>query len=434
MGFLKSVMKRIFMPFQKVFGWFKRASIKKKIFIIVVAVILILIIGSQFASNGSNGYVFEEVKRQSITEVVAESGNVVTAGKTDVYSPSQGIVEELYIKNGDIVTIDQPLFKVKSTATEDEKAAAYADLAAAQSALKTAHQTKISLQSALETARIAVLDAQQDVDDLNDNRNNGRDNPATGDKYTQLEIDSIEASLKQERLDFDTAEKKYVEAGIAINSAQAALTKASLAHESTKDRVIKSPSIGTVSNLAISLGSSVTPQTTTILGESSTPVLTIANFSSNQIVLEVNESDISKLQVGQKATIDPDALDNKTYNGIVTKVDDIGMDDDGVIVYNAYIEITNSDDQLKSGMTVDVDIVTSEIENVLTVPNAAVKPYQGGRAVRVLDDQGEIEFIPVVTGVKGETLTQIVEGLSEGQEIIVSLTNENIERSGGLGF
>lgn len=413
-------------------SWVKKLSGKTKIVIVVIIVLIIIITVYQALLKKDSEYNLATVKRVTIAEIVAETGNVVTAGKTDVYSPSKGIVEDLYVDNRDIVGIDQELFKVKSTATEDEKAATYASLTSTQSDLKTTEQAKLTLQTQLEQARKAVIDAQQAVDNVRDEPN----------AYTQLGKDSIDSALTSARWNFNAIEKKYVEADVAIGAAQAAFTKARLAYESTKDRIIKSPTIGTVSNLSTSIGDVVIASSgssnVTIPGlniPTVPPVLTIANFSSNGIVVKLNETDILNVRVGQEVVIDPDALKNTKYKGVVKRVDDIGTDGQGVVTYNVYIEILDADEKLKSGLTVDVDIMTKTVKNALSVPNSAVKPYQGGRAVRVVNQKTkEIDYVFVKTGIKDAERMQILEGLKEGQEIITSLTNEQVERPGLLGL
>ena len=89
-------------------------------------------------------------------------------------------------------------------------------------------------------------------------------------------------------------------------------------------------------------------------------------------------------------------------------------------------------DQVQRGMTADVDITVANKENILTVPSSAVKPYQGGKAVRVVGENGEIEFVVVEVGSKGEGRTEILSGIEEGQEVIVTLANDQVERSGGF--
>lgn len=410
---------------KKIITWIRAISWKKRVILIVALVAILFTFFWKSRSNIENGYIFETVAPHNITEVVSESGNLTIAGMTEVFSPTNGIISEVYVTNGSLVGKDEDLFKVTSTATEDDRAAALATLAAKQAALKKAEQTKITLQSSLEAARKSILDAQEAVDNKNDALSNDPN------VYSTNEADSIDSALTSARYTFNAAEKKYVEADIAIGSARAAVASAKLAYDSTKDRIIKSPTIGTVSNISLAVGNSVTANGGTGLVQA----LTIANFSSNQIVLEINETDIGKIQVGQTATIYPDALPNNEYMGIVRRLDDIGKDDEGVITYNVYLDIVNPESELKSGMTVDVDILTNELTEILSVPNAAIKPYQGGKSVRILNrDTQELENVPVTIGVKGEKYTQILDGIEEGTEIVVSLTNDKAERTGPLGF
>ena len=97
--------------------------------------------------------------------------------------------------------------------------------------------------------------------------------------------------------------------------------------------------------------------------------------------------------------------------------------------YNAYVTILNADAQIRSGMTADVTITTKKRRDVLTVPNSSVKPYKGGRAVRVLDEKTkEVTYIPVEIGIRGKDRTEIIKGISEGTGVITALPNDQIER------
>jgi len=420
------IWKFITIPFR----WFWHLSWKKKSLIIIGLIILLVIIGQLIPKDLTKGYEFTTPEIRDITQVVSESGTIVTASQTPVFSPSTGTVAELYVHNGDLVGLDQPLFKVISTATEDEVAAAVASVSSAKAALNTAEQAKLTYQTQLEQARQTVLSTQSTVDAMNDRLKESQDNPSTGRPYIQLEIDTINSSMTSALYSFKTVEKKFVEADQSICSAGAALHSAQLAYESTQDRVISSSDIGTVSNLSVSQGDSVAaPTAATIV--SARPVLNVANFTSNRITVEIRESDIDKIIPGQSVTIEPDSLHDQTYQGIVDRVDDIGTIIAGVTKYYTYINILNPDDQLKSGMTVDVDITTQTAEQVLSLPNAAVKPYQGGRAVRVLDHKGEIEYLPVTIGLKGTQYTQIIDGLTPDTQVIISASNNKVSSPGG---
>jgi len=106
-----------------------------------------------------------------------------------------------------------------------------------------------------------------------------------------------------------------------------------------------------------------------------------------------------------------------------------------VVIYNVYAKFENSDSKIRQGMTVDVDIITSEMRDVLSVPNASIKPYQGGKAVRIPDNstKEKFKYVPVIVGVRGDEKTQILKGLTDGQEVITTVANENVKRPGLFG-
>ena len=80
-----------------------------------------------------------------------------------------------------------------------------------------------------------------------------------------------------------------------------------------------------------------------------------------------------------------------------------------------------------------VTLITKKIQDVISVPNTSVKPYKGGKAVRILKNN-EVVYIPIEIGVVGKERTQILKGVQEGQEVIVALPNEQLKRSGFLSL
>ena len=80
-------------------------------------------------------------------------------------------------------------------------------------------------------------------------------------------------------------------------------------------------------------------------------------------------------------------------------------------------------------MSADATIITKTLEDVLSVPSSSVKPYQGGRAVRIMKNN-KIAYLPVKIGVRGKSKTEIISGISQGQEVITALSNEQIKRPG----
>jgi multidrug efflux pump subunit AcrA (membrane-fusion protein) len=119
----------------------------------------------------------------------------------------------------------------------------------------------------------------------------------------------------------------------------------------------------------------------------------------------------------------------------VKRVDQVGVLDQGVVVYSVYLVIGEADEKILPAMTASVDIELEKKEDVLVVPNKAVKVYQGDKAVQVMDKKtDQIIYLPVQIGPKGLMNTEIVLGLEEGQEIIVGEESNNDSSSQPRGM
>jgi multidrug efflux pump subunit AcrA (membrane-fusion protein) len=136
-------LKPIIKPFKRLFSWFKKTRMRNKIIIIVLMLIAAYFISGRIRNaNKPPEYLTQKVEVNTIEQIVSETGNVNSSGIVDVYSNSTGMIEEIYVEDGDEVKENQNLFKVHSTATQQEKATAYASYQNAVSAEKTAEQNK----------------------------------------------------------------------------------------------------------------------------------------------------------------------------------------------------------------------------------------------------------------------------------------------------
>lgn len=444
MRLITNIINKIKRPFI----WFKNTRKRNKVFAIIALLIVGGIIAAQIqAATAKPPYVIQKVERGNIEQLVSETGNVETAGRVDVESTATGIIEEIYVSNNDSVQIGDTLFRVRSTASDQEKASANASYQSAVSALVTARQTKDSLDAAMWAKRQAMLNAKN----TRNFKDNNTKNPTTNSNYTDLEKQSIDDAVVIAEKDFAASEKKYKEADVAVSAAQAQATSALLSLQATQDITIKSPTNGTVTNLSYRVGDKVSAgsgglSSSSALGGSSatsalssngggSAVLTIANLVNYSIKLAINEVDIPKIKVGQTADVSLDAFPERKFDGLITHVDAVGTNSQGVVTYNVVIDITDPISAIRPGMTANVDISVDKANNVLNVSNSAVKPYKGGKAVRVVDPSTkEMKFIPVEIGLKGDDKTEIVKGVSEGQEVITSLTNDQVQRSSGSPF
>ena len=397
---------------------FKGASRKKKIVVvgIVLAVGIFGIIQYRNATKPPD-YFIEAAKIDSLVELVSETGNVTTAGVTPVYSTTTGVVDEVLVENGDVITEDQELFSVKSTATKQEQDAALATYMTTKSALETAKATQLSAQATL----FGKWDTFKEL--------------AEGDEYE--EEDGTPKYVERGVAEFHVPEKEWLAAESAYKNQQQIVSEKSVAasaawqaYQATQDGKLTALLGGVVRNLGVAKGDLVTVPTPIL---SVTPALILEDESVEAIIMvAVNETDAIKVKEGQKAELEFDAISSKTFIASVDRVDTIASPEMGVIKYNVYLLLEEDVAQLQRGMTVDVDITVASLDNILTVPSSSVKPYQGGKAVRVVDKDGEIEFVPVVAGSKGDGKTEILSGIEEGREVIVTLTNEQNERSGGF--
>lgn len=438
---LVDMVKKISNTLRRFLRWFWHASWLKKIGVIILSLILISVITSPFRAKKTQ-YTTDTVSRGSITSIVSESGNVTNAGAVDVPSITTGVIQTIYVANGDTISAGQNLFQVKSTASPQDQASAYANYLNAVSGEETAEQNKIGAQASLEQARQAVLTASSNVTTMHNNIGGSKNNPATGQSYTQNDIDSINSALTSARESFSEAEKKYEQAGAPIAAAQASVNSTWLTYQATQDSTVTAPVSGVVENLSVSVGDKVTASSNAnaasamAASSSLSPVLYITTNDTSTIKAQVNEVDIPQLRLGQSATITLPAISNKTFHGNIIKLDTIGTNTSGVITYNAYISITDPSDMIRPSMTADVDIKTAQHSNVLTVSNEAIKPYKGGKAVQVLTNKpapNNLKFVPVVIGIKGINRSEILSGVTEGTKVVTGTVQPSPTPAAGGG-
>lgn len=239
------------------------------------------------------------------------------------------------------------------------------------------------------------------------------------------------AEFQTSQDDWLAAEKNYKDQQTAVAAARAKVSSTYLAYQSTKDALVKAPVEGIVKNVAVSSDDSVSASTALVKAPS---VLSIVNSDKIGVLVKIGQTDISKVKMGQEVELLPDAYKDAEYKGKVVRKDDIGDSSSGVVTYNTYIDFMDADERLRPGMTIDANIVTKRLKDVLTVPNSAIVPYKGGKAVRVLGKGDEVKYIPVEIGSRGDSRTQILNGIKEGQEIVVSVTSDSLKGSGLLGL
>ena len=215
----------------------------------------------------------------------------------------------------------------------------------------------------------------------------------------------------------------------SIQNAQDSLRNAQLSMENTREQLenytVTAPVTGTVVDKSKQAGE-------TVSGSGADQTLcTIYDLSYLEMTIDIDELDISKVAVGQEVTVTADAVEGKSYTGVVTKVSVVGTTSMGITSYPATVRIDQTDGLLP-GMNVDAEIVLSQAENTLAIPSAALS--RGNRVLVTADSpsaknapqQDENRpmtapdgyvYVEVQTGQSDDNYVEILSGLTEGDTV-----------------
>ncbi len=217
---------------------------------------------------------------------------------------------------------------------------------------------------------------------------------------------------------------------IAILEAQiqSAATNLALAELRLKQAQIIAPIAGRVASVAVHAGELASP---------GTPVITLLDEKAFHIDVNVDEIDIDQVETGQHVAISLDALPNLTVDGVISEIaPTAALAGGGVVSYLVTINIVDAGGaELRPGMSANAAIVVEEIDDVLIVPNWAVRlDRETGQAFvnRLLPD-GRVEEIAVETGLRNEQVSQVVAGLNAGDEVVITSERETFSFFGGGG-
>ena len=145
----------------------------------------------------------------------------------------------------------------------------------------------------------------------------------------------------------------------------------------------------------------------------------------------VDEIDIYKVKVGQKAIVIVDALPNVELKGKVTFISPFGTRETGVVEFPVTISLEPTEIELKGGLTATADVIVEEHKNIIMIPNRAIKGSPGDYWVEVVIDEKKVstEKRPVVLGAQNDQFSEVISGLSEGERIIVEATRGRVPTS-----
>lgn len=248
-----------------------------------------------------------------------------------------------------------------------------------------------------------------------------------GEVLAVLDSRALQQTLEQLRVKMDVAKANYERAAELVEIGGYSLQQLDTAFEAYEvartnyeskladlgDYTITTPISGIV------IGKPLEEGQTVVQGISAAQVMMkIADLTEMQIEADVDETDIGKVKVGQNVSFTIDTYSGKTFTGTVTKISNQSTTTNNVIYYTVYVAVHSTDYDLKPDMTARLVINTDERHNVLYLPNEAIKTVNGQATVQVLE-KGKQVTKNVTTGLSGEMSTEIVEGLAEGDEIVI---------------
>ena len=312
-------------------------KLKKKhiIILIAAALALIFLVVINAKANGVK-YETRKVRRCTITEVVEASGTINPVNTVSVGSTVSGLIKEIYVDFNSVVKKGQILAQIDPANFQ-----ASVDQATAQ--INNAQANLANTQAVMEMSR------------------------KTYNRYKNLYAKNFVA-----KSELDQAESDYYANLAKVNSAKAQISQAQATYNTAMTNLgytkIIAPVDGTIISREIDLGQPVAASF------QAPQLFTIAQDLTNmQIEVNVSEADIGKVKVGQDVTYTLDGYPDTDFKGKVTQVRISPTTVSNVVTYVVIVDVHNEDLKLIPGMTANVSIITDQKENVLCVPNVALK-------------------------------------------------------------
>ncbi|MGB3810194.1 MAG: efflux RND transporter periplasmic adaptor subunit [Parvibaculum sp.] len=373
---------------------------------IAVIVAAIVFGGIWYAFSVENGqpvYKTATIENGNIEQTVTALGALQPKDYVDVGAQVSGTLETVHVQIGDIVTKGQLLAEVDPTVYESTVAADKAKL------------KDLDSQITGQQAQLALAQIQND-------RN-----------QALLKIDAVSKDLA----DTSAALVKQYTASIASLRAQVEQAQSTLAGDVANLGYTKiyAPMAGTVT-------SQTTLQGQTLNNKQAAPtIMQIADLTTMTVKAQVAEADVTKLRAGMPVYFTTLGMPDRKWRSTVRQILPTPETVNDVILYNALIDVANTDQALMTSMTAQVFFVLGEAENVPLVPVPALRPSKSGEegAYRVLVKTGNrVKMTDVKIGLMNRVMAQVISGLEVGDVVVTGTTSATAQsssraNSGGLG-
>jgi len=382
--------------------------------------IVVLVLGAWGASSffGASASIPDSrlatVERGTIARSVVATGKIEPITKVEIKSKANGIIKVLAVE------VDQEV-ETGTVLVELDRENLMARLREARATLQGARAAHQAAEAQYEKSRVEAEGPEVEFA----RRSHERAKSLSDRKLiAQHELEETRSALDQAENRRRAAESQLsiAKARVAEAAANVAQTQAAVerAEEEMANATIRAPIRGRILARDIEIGSPVSSILN--MGAAATPVITMGDISHVFVRGRVDETEIGNLRLGQLARITVETFKDKAFQGKVTQISPMGVERDNVTNFEVRVSIENPGNELKANMTANAEIVLEERPNALIVPEAAIS-YDGNRkaSVDLLDPRERTgrRRVPIKVGISNGTRTQVLEGLKEGDRIVL---------------
>lgn len=378
---------------------------------------------------------------QPLTVRITASGTVQPVQTVNLSPRTAGILQELYIEQGDGVEAGQLIARMKSDDIEAQVAQNRASVAEAQAQLAEVRRGSrpeeiAQAEAAVDASQAQLRDAEARLDLARSQFERNQQLFERG-AIAETDLDSARRELRSAQASYDQGQAQVQEARDrlqdvrtlpepeAVDQAQARLNRAQAqlqaAQVQLNETQIRAPFDGIITQKFATEGAFVTPTTSASEASSATSTAIVALAKGLEVLAEVPEADISQIRPGQSVEIQADAFPDEVFKGVVHLIAPEAIERQNVTLFQVRVDLLTGQEQLRSNMNVTVDFIGDRLEDALVVPTVAIVTQAGQTGVLVPGDQKDIRFRPVTLGPQVGDQIQILSGIDPGQRVFVDL-------------
>ena len=354
------------------------------------------------------------VERGDIARSVVATGRIEPISKVEIKSKANGIIKELKVEVGDLVEQGQVLAELDKENLSARLREARAALMSAESNLRAAQAEYEKNKVEAEAPEVAF--ARRNVERVDKLFKSGLiSNQDLDDARRALE--QVENRQQVARTQLSVSQARVSQAEAEVAQSRAAVERA---EEELNNATIRSPIRGMVLSRDVEIGSPVSSILN--LGSAATLVMVLGDISQVYVRGKVDEADIGMVRLDQPARIKVETFKEKLFEGEVTQISPMGAEKDNVVSFEVKVSINNAGGELRANMTANAEIILEERIAALIIPESAII-YDAARnpsvEIPAPNTPAGREKRAIKVGVSNGTKTEVLEGLIDGQQIIL---------------